>query len=47
MNVQETSAKCFDLADAAEVLQAQILSETNCGRLELYQAMLQLCERAL
>lgn len=47
MNVQETCTKCFEIANAAEVLQDQALSETNCEGLRLIQAMLQLYERDL
>lgn len=47
MNVQEKCMKCFEVANAAEALQEQILSETNFENIEQIKEMLHLCEREL
>lgn len=39
--------KCFEVANAAEALQEQILSEKNFENIEQIKEMLQLCEREL
>lgn len=39
--------KCFEVANAAEALQEQILSETNFENIEQIKEMLHLCEREL